>query len=125
MSRIDINKPLTESLVAMSDRNPGAASVLKMLINQEAEIDPDSMFVPIGAIMNLDQYGIYGSRIWVLFKNGCRQNLKLMIAALRAVQLGIMDVSALAMACDEVNNVPIPDSIHAAVRKELPKFAEL
>ena len=73
----------------MSDGNPGAANVLAMLLKHGAEIDPDAAFGGFGCVLALDTLEIYGSDIWVFYKDVCGQELETMIGCERAVQMGI------------------------------------
>jgi hypothetical protein len=67
---------LMDTMVKMSKGNPGAATVLGRLM-------PD--VIPI---LTLDQLGVYGSDIWVLFKDVCRQDLDLMTLVLESYNRG-------------------------------------
>ena len=86
--RINEKMTMQDALYAMSGGNPGALTVLMGLLTQGKEIDPDSFSGGFGSILMLDSLGIYESRIWLLFKDVCGENLAKMIAVLRANQLG-------------------------------------
>ena len=60
-------------------------------------------------MLQLDIHGIYGHRVWMLYKDVCRQNLVDMIGILRAVQLGILPEATLNRAIDgDRNAVDVP-----------------
>ncbi len=85
----DISQDNMMSIVLkMSQGNSGAANVMVQLFIKNADIDPDSVFGEYSTVLMLDSMGIYGSEIWILFKDICDQNIHKMILLLRAVQLG-------------------------------------
>ncbi len=88
--------------MALSDGNPGAVNVLMMILKEGSAIDPDAAD-PSLTLLSFDTNEIYGSRIWVLYKNVCDQSLVKTIAALRAVQLGIVSKETLNDAIGDVN----------------------
>jgi hypothetical protein len=80
---------MMDMILSMADGNPGATNVVIQLISEGGSIDPDSAFGPIGAVLLLDTFGIYGSDIWVFYKDICREELINVFTYLRAIQLGI------------------------------------
>jgi hypothetical protein len=74
-------------VMKMTDGNPGAVTVITQLIVDKN--DPDDWPSGFGKLLSLDTHGIYGSNIWVLFKNVCNQNILNVVTVLRAVQLGL------------------------------------
>lgn len=87
--RIKLEMTVKEAIVAMADGNPGAISVMAGILKEGPIIDPDceSFF----HILGLDSLGIYGSQIWVLFKDLCEQSYLNLLTVLRANQCGILD----------------------------------
>jgi len=65
-NRIQLNDSPIEALVKMSDGNPGAANVLGGFLQRQG-------IVGIIHICKLDDLKIYGSKIWLLWKDllGC------------------------------------------------------
>lgn len=90
--RMDISTPLA-GLVAMSEGNPGCASVLGQIAQKGEVIDPQMAFEGLGHIMMLDTYNIYGSNVWVFYKDMCGQNIVRIIGAIRATQMGIKPIA--------------------------------
>ncbi len=82
-------------MVKMSEGNPGAVTVLMELYKEAPEIDPWSVLGGIGPVMWLDTLGVYGSRIWMLYKDVCGQDIAKTVWMIRAVQLGIMSETEL------------------------------
>lgn len=59
-----------DMVVRMSQGNPGAISVLSQLLK-----DDDEFHIGIHAIKLLDDAEIYGSDIWILYKDYCYEDL--------------------------------------------------
>jgi len=111
-----------DAIVKLSDGNPGAVVVLAECLKRGEEIDPDSAFGGLGPIFDFDTLGIYGPRIWMLFKDVCGQDLRIMLAVLRAHQLGFLRESELNQAIDNYGEgIDIP-ALVAKVEHRLPKF---
>lgn len=68
--------------------------------HKRRKIDTDAAFGGFANIMDLDTLGIYGSRIWMLYKDVCKEKLYKMIAVLRSWQLGFVSASAINHAID-------------------------
>ncbi len=60
MTRITLNDTIQSTVVKMSDGNPGAMTVLMKLLQKEHGIFK---------LLKLDTLGIYGSAIWVVYKD--------------------------------------------------------
>lgn len=86
--RLTFDMTALEAVMVFSEGNPGAVSVLARALKETPSIDPDCMFGGLGTIMGLDNLDIYGSKIWILYKDVCDENLSRMIGLLRANQLG-------------------------------------
>lgn len=85
--KIRLDMTLPEAIMAMSDGNPGALSVMIGIIKEEHKMVGLSPFV---AILLLDTYGIYGSSIWILYKDICGSDLSKFVGVLRATQMGFL-----------------------------------
>lgn len=88
--RIRLEDTLLDIFSKMSEGNPGAMTVMAQILQHGNEIDPAG-FEPVMKILMLDTWGIYGSDIWVLYKNICGQNIANLITLIRAAQLGMID----------------------------------
>lgn len=75
MSRLSYDDSPRECIVKMCDGNPGAVGVLVNLVTSH----PDG-FVDLH---RLDDAGIYGPAIWVLYKDACGENLDTLRGAIR------------------------------------------
>lgn len=95
MSRIKLEDTFMDIMVKMSEGNPGAVTVLMELYGKAPEIDPQSLLGGLGPVMWLDTFGIYGSRIWMLYKDVCGQDVEKTNWMIRAVQLGILSETEL------------------------------
>lgn len=94
-TRITLADSKMECLTKMVEGNPGALRVLADILEQTGKIDPRNMMGGLGMIASLDNYGIYGSQIWMLYKDVCGQSIPKMVACLRACQLGLLPVATL------------------------------
>jgi hypothetical protein len=122
-ARIEFNDSVFDIIHKMSEGNPGAITVLMMSMNHCAKIDKASAFGPISDILSLDTHGIYGSRIWMLFKDVCGERLPVMTAMLRACQLGYLKDTILDQMIDgELDRETIKKNVEeypAKVKKHL------
>lgn len=91
---IEYNDSLQDMIVKMADGNVGALGVLPKLLAADQEVDPDSAH-PLTILLTMDMQEIRGERIWVLYKYCCGQDLTRTIAAIRAAQLGLIEVKRL------------------------------
>lgn len=111
--RISLDMSFLEILVALSEGNPGAISVLGQLFKQAPAIDPDGMLGGYGPLMWLDTFGVYGPDIWTLYKDICGEDITTMLARIRATQLGIIATPGSVMDSAEVVRL---------VKTRLPEF---
>lgn len=122
MSREDI-------VVELCDGNPGALTVMMQMIENNAQIDPDDAFGSLGALLSLDSEGIYGTDIWVLYKDVCGEDLIKTLAFLRASQLGLFEEQILPGLTQGPSDLKDTlrdksETIVALVQKRLPNFAK-
>jgi hypothetical protein len=124
--RITLQDNLISAAVKLAEGNPGAVTALLELAKQNERIDPDCAFGPVGPLFQLDTLGIYGSRIWMLYKDVCGQNVLYTLAVLRAVQLGIVPPFDLDAAINFPSEIGISliwcQETLAEVQKRLPDF---
>lgn len=107
----------------ISEGNPGAVTVLMLLFKHNERIDPQSWMGPLGTILDLDTHGIYGSNIWILFKDICKQDIVMFVALFRAVQLGIISSTVVKDVIDRKQGVSIDlPTILEAVKSRLEYF---
>ena len=88
-----IKKDTTEILAMMVDGNIGATKALMEILTKYKSIDPDAFLGGLGVVFDLDALGIYGSNIWILFKDVCDFNVLKIAVLFRAKQLGIIHES--------------------------------
>ena len=121
-TRLDLNDAMFETIYKMSEGNPGAITVLSQVLSEGGRIDPDNAFGPLGIIMGLDSNGIYGSDIWVLYKDICGQDITNFVAVDRAIQLGFISGKDVLSAI-KTRSVKIDvDDLLSKVEKRLPLF---
>ena len=120
--RIKLTDSILEILTKMSEGNPGALNVCMNIIKNGAAIDPQSFCGSIGAILALDTHGIYGHRIWELYKYVCDENLESTLGVLRACQLGQLRETDMLHAIDNRGENIDVAAIVAGVKARLPEF---
>jgi len=123
MSRIELHHSVMDIFQALGEGNPGALRVCMELMQQSANIDPDSALGGMGPLLSLDTLEIYGPRIWMLYKDVCGEDLTLTIALLRGHQLGMLSSAELNHAIDNRGDGIDPATVLALVQEELPAFA--
>ena len=94
------------------------------MLKRGAEIDPDALGGGLSGLLSLDTHGIYGSEIWMLYKDVCGQSLPKTIGLLRAVQLGFESESKLKQAIQSYGNGINVDVLFQRVCERLPNFAK-
>jgi hypothetical protein len=122
MSRIELSDSLESAIMRMAESNPGAMVALGSIIATGARIDMDDAFGGFGSILSLDMMGVYGSRIWMLFKDVCGQDVPTTIAMIRSVQLGILSSEALNHAIDNYGKGVDIKGTCEKVKERLPNF---
>jgi hypothetical protein len=121
-SRIKLEDSLVEAVTKMSEGNPGAVTVIMRMFKEGDKIDPQSFAGGFGAVMLLDTFRIYGSRIWMLYKDVCREDIVSTIAVLRACQLGLVSQDTLKEAVDDYGRgINVPELLEL-VKIELQEF---
>ena len=120
--RLELGDTAVTAVVKMAEGNPGAVMVLAQMFNKGAKIDPDSALGGFGPVLDLDALGIYGSRIWMLYKDVCGEDIVKTLAVLRAHQLGHVSAAQLHHAIDNGGDGLDPDDALAKVQAELPAF---
>jgi len=98
--RVTLEDSFMDVVIKLAEGNPGAMNVIMQLYQNAAHIDPQDFMGGLGSVLALDTHGIYGSRIWMLYKDVCGEDLVMTVAQLRAVQLGIIGQSILDHAID-------------------------
>ena len=122
MSRIQLTDTTTDVFIKMAEGNPGGLHVCMQMFENNTKIDPDDFMGRLGAILSLDTHGIYGSRIWMLYKDVCGEDLVNTLALLRGVQLGFLSEAKLNKAIDNYGEGIDVEDIKAQVKNYLPNF---
>jgi len=126
MTRLGLADSVQDVIFKMSEGNPEGLAVCAEMFAKGSEIDLDSALGGLGSVLQLDTLGIYGSNIWLLFKDVCGQSLPTTIAVLRAYQLGFISEDDIwgAIRAAETGQPIILDVFTAVsqVKKRLPSF---
>lgn len=102
MSRIALHDNLMDALSKMCEGNPGALRVLIQLVDKTEEMDTAEGYEPFDSIHRLDLLGIYGSSIWILYKDICKEDIVKMIKLLHATKdekISRLDVNKSVLCC--------------------------
>lgn len=119
--KIGMHDTMIDALYKVSEGNPGALNVLVQTVKTSAVIDPDDAFGDIGPLLSLDSYGIYGSNIWILYKDCCHENIEGFLAVIRSIQMGLLDIEDVWNSIK--NSIPIDtDVVMKNLQKKLPRF---
>lgn len=122
MTRItSLDMSMNDMLVELAEGNPGALTAMINMIKAAETVDPDSALGAFGPVIAFDSCGIYGPRIWMLYKDVCKQDVTAAIGMLRAVQMGILPSNTLLAAIDGVAPIDV-DATLVNLRRELPRF---
>lgn len=126
MSRIELTDTGKDMLLKLAEGNPDAATALMAILRDGTVIDPQAWSGNGGlaAIISLDEYGIYGGRIWCLYKDVCNEDSLKCIAVLRAVQCGIITREQLNRAVDNRGAGLCLSNIMAEVKSTLSEFGK-
>lgn len=123
---VRISRPmsLAEMIQAIAGGNIGALSACVSLVERTPVVDPEDLLGVFGPILDLDRLNIYGDDIWLLYKNVCGENVNVLLAVLRANQMGLgsatQDAIKLAISnCGEGLDLV---QVMKDVRKALPNF---
>lgn len=122
-TRIELDDTIVDVATKMGEGNPGALRVLADIYKESGAIDPQNALGGFGVILSLDSLGIYGPRIWMLYKDVCHESLLLMLAVLRANGFGYLSAEALNHGIDNRGDGIETGALLAQVQEQLTDFA--
>jgi len=101
-NRITEGMTSRDAAIALAENNVGALVVVGRMLREGDTAEPaGAPHSGYAAIRTLDRCGIYGERIWHLYKDVCGEDLGLTMALLRAVRIAIVDADDLTQALTE------------------------
>ena len=121
-TRIELNDNMMSAIMKLSEGNPEAMSVCIRLVKEGEYIDTDCFCGGLGQLLSLDTEQVYGPKIWMLYKDVCKEQLWKMIAVMRAVQLGFITNSVLHHAIENRGAGLNVDECVEKVTAQLPGF---
>lgn len=121
--KIQLTDSIQDVLFKISEGNPGALNVCINILKEGEKIDPDNAMGGLGVLLSLDTLGLYGSKIWMLYKDVCDCELSAMLAVLRAWQLGYATKGQIHHAVENRGEGLNVADMHAKVVEYLPSFA--
>jgi len=120
MSILELTDSKMDMIVKMSQGNPGAMAAIMDLMKETPTIDPDSAFSEIGPILMFDEYGIYGSHIYILWNDKCDRDCRKVNLLVRAVQLGFLPESRIKeLAADQTYSVNVTPEEWEAIDEQV------
>lgn len=120
--RIELTDSAQDIVVKMSNGNPGAVTVCMRCLKEAGDIDPTHFAGSFGPLLIMGSLGLYGSGIWMLYKDVCNHSLPHMIALLRAWQTGIVTREDLMGAIGNTGEGLNVDRVCEQVCEQLPNF---
>jgi len=120
--RIEGSDSVMQMIMKLSDGNPGALTVCMNAFQNSSTIDPIGALGGLAPMLAMDTVGIYGPRIWMLYKDVCGERLPYFLAMLRGWQLGLLSEAALNTAIDNYGKGIDVDGIAAKVCERIPEF---
>lgn len=120
--RLNLQQSMLEVISVMSEGNPGAISVLSQFLAEGPSIDPDDIFKGFGSIMGLDNLDLYRPKIWMLYKDVCKEDICTTICLLRSVQLGITTEQDIKHAVENYGEGLNLEDVRQKVSELLPNF---
>lgn len=121
MNIIKLDDTIGDIIAKMSAGNPGAITVLMQVFEEAPNIDPQDWVGGLGPILNMDNHGIYGPDIWILYKDVCGSNITNLVAVLRSLQLGMTSEKRLLDAIKAKRTIDV-SAILKAVMERLTSF---
>jgi len=121
-NKIGLDDTGTDVLFKLSEGNPGALRVCCEILDKASVIDPDAFGGGLFTLLSFDTLNIYGSKIWMLYKDVCKCDLISTLGLLRGWQFGILTETALKHAIDNYGDGIDVQSIVNQVKERLPAF---
>jgi hypothetical protein len=112
------------TIFIMTEGHPGALNVLNRIVKETKLIDPQNALGGLGCILQLNDLQIYGSRIWDLYKDVCRESIVFTIGIFRALQLDITTPDVLNHAIDNNGEGVNVLDIMREIRKNINEFSK-
>jgi len=87
-TRIELTDSVMDVVVKLAEGNPGAITVILGIMEHGKSIDP--IPDPIMVLAHFDELGIYGHKIWELYKDVCHEDLVNVLTLMRGYQMGLI-----------------------------------
>jgi hypothetical protein len=121
--RIKLEMNTLDILYALSEGNPGGLSVMIELMEAAPKIDPQAAFKGLQPLLSLDNLQIYGSDIWILYKDLCGQDVLKVLTIFRCIQMGILSEHTLKTTMRNPFGVTFPHTeLLEKLKEKLPSF---
>lgn len=86
MSKINVGDTVATMAIKMGEGNPGGLSVVIRLINHKGKSGSDGML----HLLLLDVLEIYGSKLWMLYKDCCGEDFDVLIKTILSFDIKVL-----------------------------------
>lgn len=118
----NLDASMAQVATAMCEGIPGALNVMLAVITKGSKHDPNCPDVPFAVVGMLDEMGIYGSRLWILYSDVAGAKLGRFLAIIRAFQLGFLKEEEIDASIEAEKATFDVDAVIVRVQERLPKF---
>lgn len=128
MSRVKLTDTSHAAIVKMAEGSPGAVAAMVDILTSSSLYDPESAGGGLMSLLALDDLGVYGSKIWVLYSDICGKDVRKVAILMRSHQLGFIDGHVIYCLSDdyEVHHRGLSDKewsdLESRVKKRIPSF---
>ncbi len=124
--RLDLSDNLQSGILKMADNNPGAMACLVDLFETAGSMNLNDFMGPMAPMLDLDEWGIHGEHIYLLWNDCLNKNSKAMIALLKGCGFGLHDRKSVleAINIDSFRGIDIEDQIPGLVKKIQNKYPQ-
>ena len=78
----DLNMSTQDIVMALAEGNPGAINVLMQIMTLSMTERSQDI---LASLLTIDREELYGSKLWVLYKDQCGEDIEATIQALKAM----------------------------------------
>lgn len=112
MAKITQSDDLESAILKLACGVGAAMEILAKTVNEEPNSESETKISGIDYLLLLDKLEIYGTGIYILYKDKCHGDLGRLQLLLRAAQQGVYPASKLQeLAADQFNQVSVSEAV--------------